>query len=121
MNENINEVYTLPTEISADLKTSTPFGSISIKVIITGFIVMFFAQKLDTYIYEPLVPLWYVFNILVGVYMIFPSGTNIGKTNAGALLLYFTREKNTYYSIDNPKSYEEMKISVLDERTDDES
>ena len=121
MNENINEVYTLPTEISADLKASTPFGSISIRIIMAGFIVLFFSQKLDPYIYEPLIPFWYAFNILVAVYMILPSGTNIGKTNAGALLLYFTRDKNTYYSIDNPKTYDEMKISVLDERKDDES
>ncbi len=117
MDNEADRVYQLPTEITAELKMK---GIVPITLLITVALMLFFAQRTEGLVFTPFKYIWYGYNIVVGFIMCIKSQKNGEKRVIQTILLFFAKNKNTYKSIDNPKHYNEMEISDLDETKDSE-
>lgn len=117
LNEDINRVYQLPTEITAELKMK---GFIPITLLITLAIMLFVAQRFEGLVFTPFKYVWYGWNLIVGFIMCIKSQKNGDKRIIQSILLFLSRDKNAYKPIDNPKSYTEIEVSDIDETQDSE-
>ena len=110
MNES-NRVYKLPMELKAEMKMK---GIIPLTVIIAAVLMFFLAQRFEDVVYEPLRIPWYIYNIAIGFVMCIKTKRNGEKRIIQSILLFLTRDKNTYKPIDNPDDYSEMRVSKED-------
>lgn len=117
MDNNLNQTYQLPEEINAEL--TLKYG-IPVRVLIVIVAMWLFSGNTKSMIYPPFEIAWYVWNIVVGFVLCIKSNKNKEKVWAYSLLLYLSRGKGEYKSIDNPKKLNEMKASVKDETPDSE-
>ena len=117
MDNDINKVYQLPLEIDSEI--TLKFGTPLTIIILIG-VMFLFSSKTENMVYAPFKYAWYVWNMLIGFVLAFTSGSNKKKRIAHSLIFYLTRYNGVYKSIDNPRKYEEMKVSVKDETPDNE-
>ncbi len=95
----------LPVEINSEMKI---FG-FSLTVLLFAATGMFIGSQTKTWIYAPLETPWIIFNIVVWLYLGLPSPINRGKRIFSSVLLYITRDDNTYESIPIPQTVTEIK------------
>ncbi len=114
MNE-LDKEYTLPTEIDYEMNVK----SVPITTIAFGLIFFAFANKTNTYIYEPLQFLWWIFNVIIGVSLSLETASNGKKRLWQSLILYIFGKNQTYCSISDPKEYRQMKVSEKNETPDE--
>ena len=102
------QVYRLPMELKAEMKMK---GIVPLSAIIAIVIMFFLAQRFEGAVYEPLKIPWYIYNVAVGFIMCIKTNRNGEKRLIQSILLFLTRDKNTYAPIDNPDDYKDMPIS----------
>lgn len=117
MDNNLDQTYQLPQEINAEL--TLKYG-IPVRVLLVLVAMWLFSQNTKSIVYPPFEIAWYIWNILVGFILCVKSTKNKEKVLAYSLLLFLSRGKGEYKSIDNPKSIKDMKESVKDETPDNE-
>ena len=109
--KEINQVFTVPMEITSELKFK---GTIPISLIVAGFLMFFFAQRLEGLVYQPLKIAWYIYNVAVALIMCIKTNHNGDKRLIQSILIYLTRDDHCYMSIDNPKDYDDMEVPEKD-------
>lgn len=95
-------------------------GFIPITLLITLAIMLFVAQRFEGFVFTPFKYVWYGWNLIVGFIMCVKSQKNGDKRMIQSIMLFLSRDKNTYKPIDNPKSYTEIEVSDIDETQDSE-
>lgn len=109
--KEVNQVYTVPMEITSELKFK---GTIPISLIIAAFLMFFLAQRLEGMVYQPFKIAWYIYNVVVALLLCIKTKINGEKKLIQSILIFFTRDTNCYMSIDNPEEYEEMEVPEKD-------
>lgn len=112
MDNNPNRVYKLPVEITAETRMK---GVVPITFIIVIALMLFLAQRFEGLVFEPLKYAWYIYNIAIGFVLCIKTQRNGEKRIVQSILLFLTKDRNTYMPIDNPLDYSDMAVPKTDE------
>lgn len=112
ISNEVNQVYTVPMEINSELKLK---GTIPVTLIVAAFGMFFLAQRFSWMIFEPLRVPWYIYNVVVAIIMSIKGIKNGEKRLFQSILLYLSRDTNSYAPIKNPADYYEMEVPTKDE------
>lgn len=94
-----NETYSLPTEITTEVRF---FKFITIRSIIIMVLFLFLGTQLSNKVYEPLQIPFVIFNIVVGFLFCLNSRRNKQKRLYQSVLIMIFRDRHYYKPIPNP-------------------
>ena len=113
----MNQSYQLPEEINAEL--TLKYG-IPVRLLLVLGAMWLFSSNTESMVFPLFQVAWYVWNMVVGFILCIKTSKNKEKVLAYSLLLYLTKSKGEYKSIDNPKNFYDLKVSGKDETPDSE-
>lgn len=99
MEERYNETYSLPTELTAEIRI---FKTITARTVIILIAFLYTGTQLMNRVYEPLQPFFLIFHMIVGVLLCVNSGKNKQKRLYQSALIMLCRDKKYYKPIANP-------------------
>lgn len=114
---NSGAMRQLPQEINAEI--TVKFG-IPVRIFFVGALMFAFARNTVASVYAPFEIAWYIWNVLIGLILCIKTKQNCEKSFGYSLVAFLSRGCGEYKSIDNPKKFSEMKVSVTDETPDKE-